>query len=49
MTDFRMPASFYEPPESHECDDGDDCQCAERDDDLREDALLHRQEEEQGR
>lgn len=42
--------AYLTPPDEHDCpDDPDDCQCAERDEDLREDALLARQEERDGR
>ena len=47
---FHMPDGWYEPPREHDCpDDPDDCQCAERDADARDDTLIARQEERDGR
>jgi len=48
--DFHLPGSWYQPPPDHDCPDNpDDCQCAERDEDDRDSALIARDDADHGR
>lgn len=49
-TDFHMPDSWYNPPADHDCPDAPEpCECAERDEDLRDSALIARDDADRGR
>jgi len=47
---FRMPDSWYEPPDEHDCPDAPgECECRERDEDGRDSALVDRDDADHGR
>ena len=49
-TDFHMPDSWYNPPADHDCpDEPGECECAERAEDARDDALMARDDADHGR
>jgi len=39
---FHMPDSYYDPPDPHECDKGDDCTCEQDAADAYDDAMAER-------